>query len=176
MLELVPKGHWFFCFQKPLTTCNSVLEVEPCEIPVVLLGLSTVSLCYSSPGNHPASISWVHFTWRVPKTMSASRCPGPLRIFSCPSHCIPLSNFGSTLTMCLSISQSLFQVSASVVWLLHIHAYEIFQTIAFSQFWYYCMQMGVFTKCSWAGRGCSRFGQLVFSLELWGIWHQSISR
>lgn len=35
---------------------------------------------------------------------------------------------------------------------------------------------GVFIKCFWVGQGCSRFGQLVFSLKLWGIWHQSISR
>lgn len=69
---------------------NSVLEVEPCGIPMVLLGLSTLPLCYSSPGHHPASISWVHFTWQVPKT--ASRCPGPLGISSRPSHCILLSN------------------------------------------------------------------------------------
>lgn len=78
--------------------------------------------------------------------------------------------------MCLSIKQSLFQVSAFVVWSLHIHADEILQKNSFFSIPILLYADGVFIKCFWVGQGCSRFGQLVFSLKLWGIWHQSISR
>lgn len=109
----------------PLTTCNLVLEVGPCGIPPVLICLSMLSLCHSCSGNHTAVISWVQFTWYIHKTLSTSRCPGPLGIFLYTSHCVFLSNFAFNLTICLSISQSLFQVFAFVAPLLHICQWNI---------------------------------------------------